>query len=193
MTNSAANYFGLNIGTLILIGIGAVITVLAIIWGSMRRRAKAMAIADSERHKPAVRDADPDVADNMAEAEAPPPVLPPQEPPTIPMAPQAVPQEAVAVAPEEAAAPDAVDAPAADYPLTTLKGLGPRAATALGEQGISTVADLARLDPAAAAALDARLGALAGRIARDRWVEQALLLSRGDIAGFEAAFGKLGS
>lgn len=192
MTNSAANYFGLNIGTLILIGIGAVITVLAIIWGSMRRRAKAMAIADSERHKPAVRDANPDVADDVAGTEAPPPVLPPQEPPAIPMAPQAVPDEAVAVAPEEAAAPDAVDAPAADYPLTTLKGLGARAAAALGEQGIATVADLARLDPAAAAALDARLGALAGRIARDRWVEQAQLLSRGDIAEFEAAFGKLG-
>jgi len=186
MTNGAANYFGLNIGTLILIGIGAVITVLAIIWGSIRRRAKAMAIAESERHRVLARD---------AAAEQPPadagPVLPPQEPSAIPMAPQAVPEEALAT-PPAADMPDSAEVPAADYPLTTLKGLGPRAAAALGEQGIATVADLARLDPAAAAALDARLGALAGRIARDRWVEQAQLLSRGDIAGFEAAFGKLG-
>ena len=31
-----------------------------------------------------------------------------------------------------------------------------------------------------------------GRITRDRWVEQAGYLARGDTAGFEAQFGKLG-
>ena len=33
---------------------------------------------------------------------------------------------------------------------------------------------------------------MAERIERDRWVEQADLLAKGDIAGFEAKFGRLG-
>jgi predicted flap endonuclease-1-like 5' DNA nuclease len=78
-------------------------------------------------------------------------------------------------------------------PVTTLKGLGPKVAAQLDMHGIATVADLAALSDDDAAALDARLGAFAGRIARDRWIEQARLLAAGDIAGFEAAFGKLGS
>jgi predicted flap endonuclease-1-like 5' DNA nuclease len=40
--------------------------------------------------------------------------------------------------------------------------------------------------------LDARMGAFSGRIARDRLVEQACYLERGDTDGFEAVFGKLG-
>jgi predicted flap endonuclease-1-like 5' DNA nuclease len=43
------------------------------------------------------------------------------------------------------------------------------------------------------AAIDARMGAFKGRIARDRWVEQARLLASGDTEAFEAEFGKLGS
>ena len=41
------------------------------------------------------------------------------------------------------------------------------------------------------ATLDGKLGAFAGRPARDNWVEQAKLLSAGDAAGYEAKFGKL--
>ena len=40
--------------------------------------------------------------------------------------------------------------------------------------------------------IDARLGAFAGRLQRDRVVEQACFLARGDSDGFEARFGKLG-
>jgi predicted flap endonuclease-1-like 5' DNA nuclease len=41
-------------------------------------------------------------------------------------------------------------------------------------------------------AIDARMGNFKGRIARDKWVEQASHLASGDRAGFEAKFGKLG-
>ena len=46
--------------------------------------------------------------------------------------------------------------------------------------------------PGQAAELDAKLGAFQGRMARDRWIEQATLLVAGDRAAYEAAFGKLG-
>jgi len=39
--------------------------------------------------------------------------------------------------------------------------------------------------------LDARLGTFAGRITRDRIVEQADYLARNDTDGFEQKFGKL--
>ncbi|TMJ16379.1 MAG: hypothetical protein E6G94_04440 [Alphaproteobacteria bacterium] len=41
--------------------------------------------------------------------------------------------------------------------------------------------------------LDSRMGAFRGRVARDRLVEQACYLARGDTDGFEANFGKLGN
>jgi predicted flap endonuclease-1-like 5' DNA nuclease len=80
---------------------------------------------------------------------------------------------------------------AGDAPVTTLKGLGPRVAARLEELGITSVGQLAALDDDAAARLDAQLGSFAGRMARDRWLEQARFLAAGDRAGFEAVFGKL--
>ena len=48
------------------------------------------------------------------------------------------------------------------------------------------------MSPAELDALDAQLGAFKGRPARDRWAEQARLLTAGDKAAYEAEFGKLG-
>jgi predicted flap endonuclease-1-like 5' DNA nuclease len=76
--------------------------------------------------------------------------------------------------------------------LTRLKGLGPKAAMQLNALGITRYAQLAALDDAGVAALDAQMGAFRGRILRDRWVDQARYLAAGDTAGFEAEFGKLG-
>lgn len=91
----------------------------------------------------------------------------------------------------EAAAPAPAEPAPADRPVTILKGLGPRVATRLEEQGIVTVGDLARLSDDEAEALDTRLGPFTGRMSRDRWLEQARFLAAGDDKGFEAVFGRL--
>jgi predicted flap endonuclease-1-like 5' DNA nuclease len=86
--------------------------------------------------------------------------------------------------------------PPADGPpdnLQTLKGVGPKLASQLHEAGITRFEQIAGLSPTEAAALDAKMGAFRGRIERDRVVEQARFLARGDRDGYEAIFGKLGS
>jgi predicted flap endonuclease-1-like 5' DNA nuclease len=76
--------------------------------------------------------------------------------------------------------------------LTRIKGLGPKAQGVLNAIGIHRYAQLAELDAAQAAEVDARLGTFKGRLFRDRWIEQARLLEQDDVAGFEKEFGKLG-
>jgi hypothetical protein len=76
--------------------------------------------------------------------------------------------------------------------LTRIKGLGPKAAAQLATLGITRFDQIAAWDEAEAASMDARMGAFRGRIARDRWIEQAKLLAADDTAAFEAQFGKLG-
>ena len=76
--------------------------------------------------------------------------------------------------------------------LQALKGVGPKLAARLHELGITSYAQLAGLGETEVAMLDQRLGAFNGRVARDRLVEQAQYLARGDTDGFEARFGKLG-
>ena len=86
--------------------------------------------------------------------------------------------------------------PDADHPaddLQTLKGVGPKLAQKLNENGITRFEQLARLSPNEVAMLDDRLGPFRGRLQRDRVVEQASYLARGDRDGFEARFGSLGS
>lgn len=106
-------------------------------------------------------------------------VLPePEEAPPAPPAPPPV------VAP----APTATEA--ADD-LTRIKGVGPKLKARLAELGVTRFAQVAGWSEADIAAIDAQLGAFAGRPTRDNWVEQASLLSSGDTAAYEAKFGKL--
>ena len=77
--------------------------------------------------------------------------------------------------------------------LQVLKGVGPKLAAQLNANGIGRFEQLAALSDNEVAMIDERLGAFRGRIARDRLVEQAQYLARGDVDGFEAQFGKLGS
>ena len=76
--------------------------------------------------------------------------------------------------------------------LSRLKGVGPKFVARLGELGITRFDQLAGLNANEAAHLDERLGPFRGRLERDRVVEQADYLARGDTDGFEAKFGKLG-
>lgn len=101
-----------------------------------------------------------------------------------------------------AAAPTADSAPVAlagsgpvVVGLTTdvrqLKGVGDKFAAALAAIGLASVPDLARLSTGDAADADTRLGVFNGRIARDRLVEQSVLLDEGRTTEYEARFGKL--
>lgn len=75
--------------------------------------------------------------------------------------------------------------------FTRMKGVGPKFAEVLNEYGFFRFEQLARLTPAEIDRLDDQLGPFRGRLQRDRVVEQADYLSRGDIEGFENRFGKL--
>jgi predicted flap endonuclease-1-like 5' DNA nuclease len=75
--------------------------------------------------------------------------------------------------------------------LRLLKGVGDKMIARLEAHGIRSNRDLARLHPGEAAQIDGDLGPLSGRIARDRLIEQAILLVEGRVAEFEARFGKL--
>lgn len=168
---------------LAIIVILIVAAILAIWWGS-RRRAR-------ERDERALRDGDATVTRTAVTAPpvtpAPPPLI--DEPPVARPAIE-IPQEPAVPPPSAPAAVTAGDD--AGQPVTLLKGLGPKVAARLGELGIERVGQLAALSPAEAEALDADLGAFSGRMARDRWIEQAKLLAAGDRTTYEATFGKLG-
>lgn len=197
---------------LILIAIFAVVTIAGILWGMRLKRARSEAKA-IEAERVAEEGEAPIAEPETPPAPPPPPPLPVAPSPPlivkIPIAatpdPLPTPVEEPPIAPAatvEAAPADPAPAPVhepvapagpdpADGPLTQLKGLGPKVAAMLAEHGITTVGDIAALDAARAEALDARLGAFTGRMARDRWIEQARFLAAGDKAGFEAVFGKL--
>ena len=75
--------------------------------------------------------------------------------------------------------------------LTRIKGVGPKLSRLLGELGVTSYAQIAGWTEADLAAIDAKLGAFAGRPTRDAWVAQATLLAGGDTAAYETKFGKL--
>ncbi|WP_295630502.1 hypothetical protein [Novosphingobium sp.] len=99
----------------------------------------------------------------------------------------------IAVAVEDtaiAAAPvPQTDASADD--LSRIKGLGPKLRTRLAELGVTRFTQIAAWSEADLAAIDAQLGAFAGRPAKDNWIEQARLLAGGDLAAYEGKYGKV--
>ena len=99
---------------------------------------------------------------------------------------QDVVEEAEAAAMPE---PEPDPAPTPGDDLSRIKGVGPKLQALLPTLGLGTYARIAALSDADLAELDPKLGAFAGRAARDNWVEQAKLLAAGDVAGFEAKFG----
>lgn len=75
--------------------------------------------------------------------------------------------------------------------LCRLKGVGPKFGDALHALGFNRFEQLAALTPTEIERLDPQLGPFRGRLTRDRVVEQANYLARGDTDGFEQRFGKL--
>ncbi|MBC2776136.1 hypothetical protein [Parasphingopyxis marina] len=116
-----------------------------------------------------------------------------------PAADSAAPAKAAEPAPPPAAEPVPATVPPAPVSsgtgdeLTQIKGLGPKAAKGLAAMGVTRFDQIAAWSAGDIEAAGAKLGgSFADRIARDRWVEQAGLLARGEIAAFEEKFGKLG-
>ena len=77
--------------------------------------------------------------------------------------------------------------------LELLKGVGPKLNTLLGTLGVTSFDQVANWTAADIRDVDSNLGAFAGRISRDNWVDQAKLLSKGDVKAFEKKYGSLGS
>ena len=75
--------------------------------------------------------------------------------------------------------------------LQVLKGVGPKFASMLAERGIIRFEQLSKLSPGQVATLDAEMGPFRGRFGRDRIIEQADYLARGDVDGYKAKFGNL--
>jgi predicted flap endonuclease-1-like 5' DNA nuclease len=75
--------------------------------------------------------------------------------------------------------------------LRQLKGVGPKFAEMLNQRGIIRFDQIAKLSPSQVDVLDAAMGPFRGRFARDRVVEQADYLARGDLDGYQAKFGNL--
>ena len=75
--------------------------------------------------------------------------------------------------------------------LKLLKGVGPKLAVMLNQQGLVRFDQIAKLSPGQLESIEETLGAFRGRFARDRIIEQAQYLARGDTDGFEQQFGKL--
>lgn len=173
---ASANSGSITTATLVLIAIGAVCALAVIAWGTMRRRAKASEVAEAEEHAALAGHAPGPAPEGDGVPEA-----------LVETLPEAAPEPAATII-----APSPSPVATASQPLTLLKGLGPKAAARLGELGVTSVDQLAALSAERIADIDAQMGSFAGRITRDRWVEQAKLLAAGDIAGFEKAFGKLG-
>lgn len=113
----------------------------------------------------------------------------------------AVPAEEAPAPPQPAAPSPAATAPASTAPANTapaqaddftrIKGVGPKLNTLLHSLGVTSFAQIAGWDEADIDRIDAQLGNFQGRVRRDKWVEQAAYLAKGDTAGFESRFGKL--
>lgn len=190
---------------LILIALLAVVVIAGILWGIKLRRQRSESDRIVSSNRAAAEQGTPGSTIAPPVAPSPPPLA--DEPIVAAAAfdatpasiaaemaePEAEPAPEPVVEPAPTAAPAPPPAPAPAAPeLTQLKGLGPKLVATLAQLGITSVDQIAALTPDQAQDLDARLGNFRGRLARDRWIEQARLLAAGDRAAYEAEFGKLG-
>lgn len=92
--------------------------------------------------------------------------------------------------PSPPAAPGPLPASVEGDDLTRIKGLGPKLASLLRDQGVTRFDQIANWSDEDVARVDGTLGKFKGRITRDQWVEQARLLREGDQTAFDAKFGR---
>jgi predicted flap endonuclease-1-like 5' DNA nuclease len=104
--------------------------------------------------------------------------------PVVEMAPAPVEAAPVPVSPS-------VTEPSETDDLLRLKGVGPKLNSLLISLGVTRFDQIANWTEADLAKVDAQLGTFKGRPVRDQWIDQAKSLAAGDVAGFEAKYGKL--
>jgi len=90
-----------------------------------------------------------------------------------------------AAIPQEVRAIDPLD-------LGQLKGVGAKFGEKLRAAGITRIDQISGWSGADVPVIDAQMGEFSGRIAGDRLVEQAVLLTQGRYTEYETLFGKLG-
>lgn len=187
----------------VLIGLGVLFALFILAWGTRlaKRRQQAREQLEDRGELHHADDPEPQpVAPPPPVAPAPPPIVdtpaiaapPPPAPEPAPLADEPIAAAApLDASPASLAASEPETAPAGTDDFTRMKGVGPKLAERLNALGVTSFAQIAALTPEQAATLDAQLGTFQGRIHRDRWIEQAGFLARGDTAGYEAVFGKL--
>lgn len=183
----------------VLIALGVVLVILAI-WLLMRANRKTRVVGTDTARKDVLDEGAARAARNQALIDAPAATAkdsardeaPAAPAPTVPA--PAVPAPAVPAPAVPVPAPAPAPAPASTAPddLRRIKGVGPKLAALLNEQGVTSFAQIAAWTTADIERVDAALGRFAGRITRDQWTAQAKLLSAGDEAGFAAKFGSTG-
>ena len=185
--------FFIDYGLWLLIALLVVIGVMFLLAG----RGKSGRIHPAE---PSVAPEPREAAPPASVTPAPAPVIEPVAPETpaavapAPMVEPVAPEPTAPVAPVSAEIPIS---PAATTPsverddLLKLKGVGPKLNMLLLELGVTRYAQIADWTDSDIAAIDAKLGNFKGRPVRDQWVDQAKYLAAGDIAGFEAKYGKI--
>ncbi|WP_086616803.1 hypothetical protein [Erythrobacter tepidarius] len=161
--------------------IGLVVLVVAV-WLLTKANRKTTVIDDGSLNKDVLDEGAERARRNQALIDAAPAAVRPAPAPE----PTPAPVPAAPLAPAPAPAPAAAD------DLGRIKGIGPKLVALLGELGVTSYAQIAAWTDADVARIDAQLGRFAGRITRDRWIEQARLLAAGDEAGFAERFGKNG-
>lgn len=139
----------------------------------------------SGRSKPA----EPPIAE--VKSSAAPVAATPPAPEPIEVAPEPVVPVAAVPAAAEPASPAVTTVGGSADDLLKLKGVGPKLNTLLIELGVTRYAQIAGWNDTDIATIDAKLGNFKGRPVRDQWVDQAKYLAAGDIAGFEAKYGKI--
>ena len=173
---------------LILIAVFALVTIVGIWWGMRLKRRRDAAARELAANRDAAEEASPGSTMGSPVAPSPPPLA--DEPIPAAAAFDATPASIAADVAETGPLPAPPES--TESGLGQLKGLGPKLVATLAELGFTRLDQIAALTPDQAEALDARLGNFRGRLARDRWIEQARLLAAGDRAAYEAEFGKQG-
>ncbi|HTG38054.1 hypothetical protein [Sphingomonas sp.] len=192
---AAETMMPVTITHLVMIAIAIVLTILMIWWGQKRWHQRKASEADLEARGATVEVDGGSLSDGPSDGDnALANVVQPTMMPPVPVEPVAPPPPPVAPAPPPIAdvVPATPVAAASAGDLTTLKGLGPKAAAMLAELGVTDIAALAALSDEQAAGIDGQLGPLSGRMTRDRWHEQARLLAAGQRNQYETKFGKIG-